>query len=76
MKEIVTFKGEIYKFNEDTRRIFKDGVLLSSSQAEPIYSSLDDNGIPEFSGLYLKDIDSILSLSGKINKITNINSIK
>lgn len=67
--------GEKYSFDEDTQRIFKDGLLLSSVQAEPIYSSLDDDILPVFSGLLLKETNSILSLSGKINVITDINAV-
>lgn len=71
-----TITGEKYSFDEETQRIFKDGYLLSSAQAEPIYSSLDEDDIPVFSGLLLKETNSILSLSGKINLITDINAIQ
>lgn len=70
-----TITGEKYSFDEETQRIFKDGYLLSSSQAEPIYSSLDEDSLPVFSGLLLKETNSILSLSGKINLITDINAV-
>ena len=40
-----TITGEKYSFDEDTQRIFKDGYLLSSAQAEPIYSSLDEDSL-------------------------------
>ena len=73
MIEIFTIKGERYSYDEATQRIFKDGKLLSSVQAEPVFSNVDE--APRFSGIYLKDINSILSLSGKINPITDTNSI-
>lgn len=67
MINIVTMKGEQYSFDEETGRVFKDGHLMSSVNVEPVYSDLDENNVPKFSGLWLKDIDSIISLSGKIN---------
>lgn len=73
MIDIITVKGEKYSFDEETDRVFKDGHLLSSVNVEPIYSDIND--FPRFSGLFLKDINSLLSLSGKINQITDANSI-
>lgn len=76
MKDIITLKGEKYSFDEDTGRIFKDGYVLSSSKVEPVYSSsFDKDRPPVFSGIYLKDTNSIVSLSGKINPVTDINTI-
>lgn len=73
MIDIVSFKGELYRFDPDTERIFKDGVLLDPSEAEPVYSNV--NRSPEFAGIELKNINSILSRSGKINEITDTNQI-
>ena len=76
-KLIISFKGERYSFDQDTERIFKDGKVLLSSQASPVYSYLGDkNNPPKFSGILLKDINSILTLNGKINPIIDINTIK
>lgn len=75
MIDIITIKGERYSFDEDTQRVFKDGVLLSSVQVEPVYSRLARESLPVFSGLLLKDTNSILSRSGKINPVTDINAI-
>ena len=75
MIDIITIKGEKYSFDEDTQRIFKDGLLLSSVNIEPVYSRLKKDSVPTFSGLLLKDSGSILSRSGKISPITDINSI-
>ena len=65
MIEIVSFKGEVYKFDPDTERIFKDGKLIPSTIAEPVFSDIDNN--PNFSGIFLKEDNVILSKSGKIN---------
>lgn len=77
MITIATLKGEVYSFDPETKRIFKDGVLIPSSSVEPVYSgnSEDKNDPPKFSGIYFRDTNSILSLSGKINKLSNPESI-
>jgi hypothetical protein len=74
MIEIVTLKGEKYSFDPDTMRIFKSGVLLSSDDAEPIFSD-DAEGNPVFSGIYLKKENKILSRSGKINVVSDPDTI-
>jgi len=73
MIEIVSFKGETYKFDPETERIFKGGKLLDTSEAEPVYSGVDKK--PEFAGILLKTLGAILSRSGKINEVTDINSV-
>ena len=76
MIDIVTLKGEKYSFDPETERIFKDNMLLSSTLVEPVYSDFNEDSPPMFSGILLKNINSILSLSGKINPvITDINSV-
>lgn len=77
MIDIVTIKGEKYSFDPDTQRIFKDGILVPSYKAEPVFSNTTEKDeLPRFSGILLKDINSILSLSGKINPITDSNTIQ
>jgi hypothetical protein len=73
MIDIVSFKGETYRFDPDTERIFKGGRLLGSDEVEPVYSNTENN--PVFSGIYLKNEAAILSRSGKINSVTNLDSI-
>jgi len=76
MINILTEKGENFSFDPSTERIFKDGMLMSSVNVEPIYSNANDKeSTPKFAGILLKDVNSIVSLSGKINKVTDINSI-
>ena len=76
MIEIITLKGEKYSFDPDTERVFKDGKLLGSNLVEPVYSDFNESTPPIFSGLWLKGINSVLSLSGKINPvIDDINSV-
>ena len=76
MKDIVTLCGIKYSYDERTGRIFKEGQVLTSSQAEPVYSYLgDSSGEPVFGGILLKDIGSILTLNGKISPVTDPNTI-
>ena len=75
MIDIYTTTGERYSFDEDTERIFKDGKLLPSSIAEPVYQGLQDDNVPTFAGILLKNIDSILSSNGNINKLTDVNTL-
>ena len=75
MIDIVTIKGERYSFDETTQRIFKDGILMSSVNVEPVYSRTTKDSMPVFSGLLLKDTNTILSRSGKISPVTDINLI-
>jgi len=73
MIDIITIKGEQYRFDPETERIFKDGKLIPRSEAEPVYS--DTENYPKFSGIFLKNLGSIVSLSGKTNSLTDIENI-
>lgn len=65
--EIVTIKGELYKIDKETLRIFKDGTVLSSSTAQLVYSHLGDKDTPpKISGIWLRPTNSILTLTGHI----------
>lgn len=70
--DIVTIKGEVYSFDQKTMKISKNGIILTSVQVEPVFS-LSDTGEPKFSGILLKDKNSIISLNGKTNPITKTN---
>lgn len=74
MIDIFTISGERYSYDEDTARLFKDGKLLSSTIAEPLYKNTEE-GTPKFMGIYLKGNNKILSLSGNLNSITDPNTI-
>ena len=76
MIEIITIKSEKYSFDPSTGRIFKDGYLVSSYEAEPLYSNPPTpNEPPRFSGILFKGEGKILSLSGKYSNITDPNTI-
>lgn len=76
MIDIITEKGKVYSYDEETGKIIKDGVVLPSSSVEPVYShTMDLNAPPRFSGILLKDTNQILTLSGKIHSLTDPNTI-
>lgn len=74
MIDIYTIKGERYSYDETTMRLFKDGTLLSSNIAEPVFQK-NSSDIPQFAGVYLKDSNKVISMSGNINTVTDPNSI-
>lgn len=76
MREIMSLRGERYSYDELTGRIFRDGVLLPSSEVEPVFSGNNKDGqVPRLSGILLKERGSILTLSGKENPIVDPNTI-
>ena len=66
--------GEHYSYDQDTNRIFKDGHLMPSYEYEPVFSGFTE-GMPQFAGILKKSINAIISLSGKENPVTDINTI-
>lgn len=74
MIDIVTLTGEKYSFDPDTQRIFKSDILVPSTEAEPVFSEME-SGEPEFSGIYLRRTNQVLSRSGKLNTLTDSNNI-
>ena len=72
MVEILANTGELYKYDQETDRIYKDGFVLPSTTAEPVFS--DVNGNTKFSGIFLKTSNQILTLSGNLNPVTNLNA--
>lgn len=71
---IAQITGEHFSYDQATNRIFKDGKLVPSYEYEAVFSGFSD-GIPQFSGILKKSINSIIGLSGKINEVTDINTI-
>lgn len=68
--DIISFKGERYTFDPDTGRIFKDGKVIVSDLVEPVYSYMGNpNNPPKFSGIYFREKNQILTLSGKVNPV-------
>lgn len=76
MIDIFSEKGEKYTYDPETGRIFRDGFVVSSVEAEPMFSnSPSPNTPPRFSGIYFKGRNEILTLSGKYSKVSDPNSI-
>lgn len=74
MVNIYTEKGDQYSFNEETGRVIKNGIILPSFEAEPVYSK-GSGSLPTFSGLFLRALNAVLTRSGKLNILSDINTL-
>jgi len=71
MVKINSSDGSVYEFNEITKEIKKNGIVLSGGIAEPVYTNNEnENAVPTFSGIYLKNVGKIVSITGSINTVT------
>lgn len=76
MIDIISVKGELYRFDEETGRIMRDGVIQPSYKCEPIYSDVTNRSNPPvFSGIWLKDLNMILSRAGNYSPVSDINAV-
>lgn len=66
---------DVYTYNEEDQKIYKNGSTVPDPNLEPIYSENSEGGVPEFAGIYFRDRGQILSVSGNFNNIDDINSI-
>ena len=71
MGKINSSEGIVYELNEITKEIKKNGIVLSDGIAEPVYTNNEnENAVPTFSGIYLKNVGKIVSITGSINTVT------
>ena len=71
MVKINSSDGSVYEFNEITKEIKKNGIVLSDGIAEPVYTNNEnEKAVPTFSGIYLKNVGKIVSITGSINTVT------
>lgn len=71
MVKINSVDGSVYEFNEITKEIKKNGIVLSDGIAEPVYTNNEnESAVPTFSGIYLKNVGKIVSITGSINTVT------
>lgn len=71
MVKINSADGNVYEFNEITKEIKKNGIVLSDGIAEPVYTNNEnESAVPTFSGIYLKNVGKIVSITGSINTVT------
>ena len=71
MVKINSSDGSVYEFNVITKEIKKNGIVLSDGIAEPVYTNNEnENAVPTFSGIYLKNVGKIVSITGSINTVT------
>lgn len=66
--------GQLYRYDPMSHRIFRDGFFVPPQTATPVYSGTND-GQPSFAGIYLPEINSILTLTGNVKEVTPIDKI-
>lgn len=77
MIEIHTKGGEDYRFDPSTERLFKGELFIPRSEIEPLYSGNGrENSAPTFSGLWVKNKNQIITLTGNVKPLTDLNLIK
>jgi hypothetical protein len=75
MIEIVS-KAGVYKFDPDTERLFRDNIFIPKSEIEPLYSGNGrDKSAPSFAGLWIKNKNQVITLTGNIKPLVDINQI-
>lgn len=67
--------GQLYRYDPESRRLFRDGIFMTPQTAEPVYSG-NQGKIPTFAGIYLPNLNSIVTLSGNVKQITPLNKIR
>lgn len=76
MIDIYSSTGDLYRYDEETNRLFKNDVVLSSVTAEPVFSDVTNRSNPPiYSGIFLKSIGKILTRSGNIHPVSDINAV-
>ena len=76
MNRIIDTSGNIYEYNQDNGLISRNDIILSGAEYEPVFVSYPDNsGPPIFVGILSRRMGTVLSMSGKTNKIINSKSL-
>lgn len=76
MNRIIDTSGNIYEYNQDNGLISRNDIILSGAEYEPVFVSYPDNSEPPiFVGIFSRRMGTVLSMSGKTNKIINSKSL-
>lgn len=70
---------DFYVFDPDTELISVNGVIVPYNEYQPVYSrnGIEDGSIPPtFIGILDKKSNSIITLSGKVNKLSDDEDIR
>jgi hypothetical protein len=74
--KITDTSGNIYEYNQENGLISRNDVILSGADYEPVFVSYPDNSEPPiFVGILSRQTRTVLSMSGKTNKIINSKSL-
>lgn len=72
MNRIIDTSGNIYEYNQDNGLISRNDIILSGAEYEPVFVNYPDNSEPPiFVGILSRRMGTVLSMSGKTNKIIN-----
>ena len=76
MNRIIDTSGNIYEYNQDNGLISRNDIILSGAEYEPVFVSYPDTSEPPiFVGILSRRMGTVLSMSGKTNKIINSKSL-
>ena len=76
MNRIIDTSGNIYEYNQDNGLISRNDIILSGAEYEPVFVSYPDNSEPPICvGILSRRMGTVLSMSGKTNKIINSKSL-
>ena len=76
MNRLIDTSGNIYEYNQDNGLISRNDIILSGAEYEPVFVSYPDNSEPPiFVGILSRRMGTVLSMSGKTNKIINSKSL-
>lgn len=74
--KIIDTSGNIYEYNQENGLISRNDVILPGADYEPVFVSYPDNSEPPiFVGILSRRTGTVLSMSGKTNKIINSKSL-
>lgn len=76
MISIQTIMGDLFEFDPSNEFIYKNGVVVSRNDYEPVFMNhIDTNIPPSLSGILIVKENKIISISGNINKLVDPNTI-
>lgn len=74
--DIQTIQGDLFQYDPSNEFIYKNGAVTSRSEYEPVFMNhIDPNIPPSLSGIYIVKLNKVISLSGMINPLIDINQI-
>lgn len=74
--DIQTVKGDLFQFDTDTELIYRNGSVVPRTDYEPVFlNHINPNVPPTLSGILIVKENKVISKSGRINQLVDINLI-